>query len=83
VKIALSINLARVAIGFVDLAGWTCVNVSGLFLEHRCTPGHYRYQRAVDLISGKASIGPFGSPVFDRAAKSGTPNERYPSRSKH
>src|ERR1700716_890509 len=34
-------------------------------------PGHHGYQRAVDLITGQASIGPFGSPVFDRAGKTG------------
>jgi hypothetical protein len=27
-------------------------------------PGHHGYQRACDLISDKASTGPFGSPVF-------------------
>jgi len=34
-------------------------------------PGHHGYQRACDLISDKASTGPFGSPVF---ACAGRPN---------
>jgi hypothetical protein len=32
-------------------------------------PGHHGYQRACDLISGQASTGPSGSPVFARAGK--------------
>src|SRR6266851_3606153 len=32
-------------------------------------PGHHGYQRACVLISGQASIGPFGSPVFAFAGK--------------
>src|ERR1700731_4841215 len=32
-------------------------------------PGHHGYQRACVLISGQASIGPFGSPVFAYAGK--------------
>ena len=32
-------------------------------------PGHHGYQRACVLISGQASIGLFGSPVFARARK--------------
>src|SRR6202048_1964510 len=32
-------------------------------------PGHHGYQRACVLISGQASIGPFGSPVFACAGK--------------
>jgi hypothetical protein len=34
-----------------------------------CAPGHHGYQRACDLISGQASTGPFGSPVFACAGK--------------
>jgi hypothetical protein len=34
-----------------------------------CAPGHHGYQRAFALISGKASNGPFGSPVFACAGK--------------
>src|SRR6266568_6738350 len=36
-------------------------------------PGHHGYQRACVLISGQASIGPFGSPVFARARKTDPP----------
>ena len=39
-----------------------------------CAPGHYGYQRACDLISGQASTGPFGSPVFARAGKTDPPS---------
>src|SRR6266568_3906196 len=34
---------------------------------------HHGYQRACVLISGQASIGPFGSPVFARARKTDPP----------
>ena len=37
-------------------------------------PGHHGYQRACDLISGQASIGPFGSPVFACAGKTEPPS---------
>src|ERR1700688_2342924 len=37
-------------------------------------PGHHGYQRACDLISGQASIGPFGSPVCVRARKTEPPS---------
>ena len=37
-------------------------------------PGHHGYQRACDLISGKASTGPFGSPVFAHAGKTEPPS---------
>src|SRR5437660_1302868 len=37
-------------------------------------PGHYGYQRACELISGKASIGPNGSPVFACAGKTEPPS---------
>jgi hypothetical protein len=36
-------------------------------------PGHHGYQRACVLISGQASIGPLGSPVFARARKTDPP----------
>ena len=45
----------------------SCINVSGLSLER--APGHHGYQRACELITGKASTGPFGSPVFTCAGK--------------
>ena len=34
-----------------------------------CAPGHHGYQRACDLISGQASTGPLGPPVFACAGK--------------
>jgi hypothetical protein len=37
-------------------------------------PGHHGYQRACVLISGQASSGPFGSPVFACAGKTGPPS---------
>ena len=39
-----------------------------------CAPGHHGYQRACNLISGQASIGPFGSPVFARTGKTDPPS---------
>ena len=51
----------------------SCINVSGLCLE-RVAPGHHGYQRACDLISGQASTGPFGSPVFACAGKTDPPS---------
>jgi hypothetical protein len=38
-----------------------------------CAPGHHGYQRACELISGQASIGPFGSPVFACTGKTDPP----------
>src|ERR1700692_5075096 len=37
-------------------------------------PGHHGYQRACVLISGQASTGPFGSPVFACAGKTEPPS---------
>ena len=51
----------------------SCINVSGLCLGAFCAPGHHGYQRACDLISGQASMGPFGSPVFACAGKTDPP----------
>ncbi len=42
-------------------------------LERRA-PGHHGYQRACDLISGQASSGPLGSPVFACAGKTEPPS---------
>jgi hypothetical protein len=38
-----------------------------------CAPSHHGYQRACDLISGQASTGPSGSPVFACAGKTDPP----------
>jgi hypothetical protein len=43
-----------------------------------CAPGHHGYQRACDLISGQASNGLFGSPVFARAGKTDPPSSSHP-----
>src|SRR4030081_1870355 len=57
-----------VARGFVELASAVlhqCIRP----LIGACAPGHHGYQRACVLISGQASSGPFGSPVFACAGK--------------
>src|SRR5271163_2446397 len=41
-------------------------------------PGHHGYQRACVLISGPASSGPFGSPVFACAGKTDPPSLLIP-----
>jgi len=51
----------------------SCINVSGLWLEY-FAPGHHGYQRACVLISGQASTGPSGSPVFACAGKTDPPS---------
>jgi hypothetical protein len=43
-------------------------------------PGHHGYQRACDLISGQASNGLFGSPVFACAGKTDPPLSSQSSR---
>src|SRR6266852_3853079 len=52
----------------------SCINVSGLYWSALWAPGHHGYQRACDLISGQASTGPLGSPVFARAGKTDPPS---------
>jgi hypothetical protein len=63
-----------VARGFVDLT---------VAVLHQCirpligacrAPGHHGYQRACNLVSGQASTGPFGSPVFACAGKTEPPS---------
>src|SRR5262245_65072541 len=54
--------------GFVDLVDAVlhyCIRP----LIGASAPGHHGYQRACDLILGKASNGLVGSPVFARARK--------------
>src|ERR1700720_761107 len=41
-------------------------------------PGHHGYQRACVLISGQASTGPLGSPVFACAGKTDPPSLLIP-----
>jgi hypothetical protein len=43
-----------------------------------CAPGHHGYQRACHLISGQASTGPSGSPVFACAGKTDPPSSSHP-----
>jgi hypothetical protein len=43
-----------------------------------CAPGHHGYQRACVLISGQASTGPFGSPVFACTGKTDSPSSSHP-----
>ena len=43
-----------------------------------CAPGPHGHQRACDLISGPASNGLFGSPVFARAGKTDPPSSSHP-----
>src|SRR6266403_3389577 len=45
------------------VSDWSCL-----------APDHHGYQRACVLISGQASIGPFGSPVFACAGKTEPPS---------
>jgi len=57
----------------------TSQGVSGLAsmypaFDWSVAPGHHGYQRACDLISGEASTGPFGSPVFACAGKTEPPS---------
>ena len=47
-------------------------------LGAHCAPGHHGYQRACDLISGQASTGPLGSPVFACAGKTDPPSSSHP-----
>ena len=57
---------------FVDLSALrSCINVSGPLTGACCAPGHHGYQRACGLISRQASNGPFGSPGFAGAGKTG------------
>jgi hypothetical protein len=63
--------------GFVNLADAVlhqCIRP----LIGACAPGHHGYQRACDLISGQASKGPFGSPVFACAGKTDPPSSSHP-----
>src|SRR5215469_4321401 len=54
---------------FVDPADTVLHQCIRPLLGACCAPGHHGNQRACDLISGQASTGPFGSPVFACAGK--------------
>ena len=58
-----------VARGFVDPAATVLHQCIRPQLGACCAPGHHGYQRAFELISGQASNGPFGSPVFACAGR--------------
>ena len=63
----------RVARGLVNLADAVLHQCIRPLIGACCAPGHHGYQRAFDLISGQASNGPFGSPVFACAGKTDPP----------
>jgi hypothetical protein len=59
---------------FVDLSD---VGLASMYPASRwsaCAPGHHGYQRACELISGQASTGPNGSPVFANPGKTDPPS---------
>src|SRR5262249_60254246 len=43
-----------------------------------CAPSHHGYQRACDLVTGQASNGLVGSPVFACAGKTDPPSSSHP-----
>ena len=63
-----------VARDFVDLVVSGLASMYPAFDWSSWAPGHHGYQRACDLISGQASTGPFGSPVFACAGKTEPPS---------
>src|SRR5207253_7809553 len=68
----------RVARGFVNLADAVLHQCIRTLIGACCAPGHHGYQRAFELISGQASNGPFGSPVFACAGKTDPPSSSHP-----
>src|SRR5260370_32282699 len=68
----------RVARGFVNLADAVLHQCIRPLIGACCAPGHHGYQRAFELISGQASNGPFGSPVFACAGKTDSPSSSHP-----
>src|SRR5260370_3843871 len=67
-----------VARGFVNLAYAVLHQCIRPLIGACGAPGHHGYQRAFELISGQASNGPFGSPVFACAGKTDPPSSSYP-----
>src|SRR6202051_949426 len=63
-----------VARGFPRSVGSSVLHQCIRPLIGACAPGHHGYQRACVLISGQASSGPFGSPVFACVGKTGPPS---------
>src|SRR5438309_11893383 len=68
----------RVARGLVNLADAVLHQCIRPLIGACCAPGHHGYQRAFELISGQASNGPFGSPVFACAGKTDPPLSSHP-----
>src|SRR3984893_14014456 len=68
----------RVARGFVNLADAVLHQCIRPLIGACCAPDHHGYQRACELISGQASNGPFGSPVFACAGKTDPPSSSHP-----
>jgi hypothetical protein len=64
--------------GFVNLADAVLHQCIRPLIGVCCAPGHHGYQRAFELISGQASKGPFGSPVFACAGKTDPPSSSHP-----
>jgi hypothetical protein len=62
----------------VDLANAVLHQCIRSLLGAHCAPDHHGYQRACDLITGQASTGPFGSPVFACAGKTDSPSSSHP-----
>jgi hypothetical protein len=69
----------RVARDFVNLADAVLHQCIRPLIGACCAPGHHGYQRACELISGQASNGPFGSPVFACAGKTDPPSSSHPA----
>jgi hypothetical protein len=59
---------------FVDLSALGLASMYPASRWSGCAPGHNGYQRACVLIGGQASTGPFGSPGFACAGKTGSPS---------
>ena len=62
-----------VGAGFVDSLSRPGGNATGFMIGAYRAPSHHGYQRACDLISGQASNGPLGSPVFESTGKTDAP----------
>ena len=63
---------------FVDLVVSSLASMYPVSSWSCFAPDHHGYQRARVLITGQASIGPFGSPVFACAGKTDPPSLLIP-----
>ena len=63
-----------VARGFRRSVGFAVLHQCIRLLIGAYAPSHHGYQRACVLITGQASTGPFGSPGFACAGKTGPPS---------